>query len=166
MAYETIKGLLANQAMRRMYANTPEGRAELKSKELANKMTEMQMDQLFPLQMKKLTSEIDFMLAEPEMQRVKLQQEKDIADRRMELEKQISEATLANRLEIAREETARKKTPSVVIQKSDRPAPTKIIKLHEDSMATRLMKHTLGKLMRTVIKPILEYPQKNREKVE
>ena len=145
MAYETIKSLLANQAMQKMYAESPMGRQELRSKELANKLTEMEMDKMFPMELEKMANEIDFMLAEPAIQRRQLQQEKTIAEQRRALDLEIAgmrtEATRfgveqrrAGAMEVAEEVSRRKELPSTVIHKTDtRPGAIKLVDLYEDA---------------------------------
>lgn len=63
MAFDTIRQVFGQMAMKKAVERSPMGQIQMQEAKLRNRMLEMQMDELMPLQVEHLKKQIDFMVS-------------------------------------------------------------------------------------------------------
>jgi len=114
MAYEVLKNVLGSAVQQKLQAATPIGKAQLLSLQLQNKLAARTLDDLFPLQMKRLEREIETMIDPERALQLKKQEIKAQQDAIQAREEAV--------IPLQRDaDIAVKREPSVHVTKTDRP---------------------------------------------
>jgi len=118
MAFENLNQAFANIFANIAHQQTPAGQADIIGKRLQNKLVEENLRLMFPIQVEQLRKTVDFMISEPEKQRLAIEQANAIDKVRAGLELVRDKALHGYKMEqIGLEgwwDTQIKKTPSTV----------------------------------------------------